>query len=51
MSLIVTVENLSTDQIFQTSEYALAKSAKPFLRNTGFIIIVIAATWHSYYHD
>jgi amino acid transporter len=40
---IVTVGNLTIDQIVQSKDYALAESAKPFLGHTGFIIIAIAA--------
>ena len=40
---MVTVGNLSTDQISQASEYALAEAAKPFLGHAGFVIIAIAA--------
>ena len=40
---MVTVGNLSIEQISQSQDYALAESAKPFLGHTGFIIIAIAA--------
>ena len=40
---IVTVGNLTIDQIAQSKDYALAESAKPFFGHTGFIIIAIAA--------
>jgi hypothetical protein len=40
---MVTVGNLSPDQISQSSEYALAEAAKPFLGHAGFVIIAIAA--------
>ncbi len=40
---MVTVGNLSIDQITNSEDYALAEAAKPFLGQTGFIIIAAAA--------
>jgi amino acid transporter len=43
MVSIVTVGNLSLDKIVESQYFALAESAKPFLGQTGFIVIAIAA--------
>ena len=43
MVSIVTVGNLSLDKIVESQDFALAESAKPFLGQTGFIVIAIAA--------
>jgi len=43
MVSIVTVGNLSLDEISKSRDFALAESAKPFLGNAGFIVIAIAA--------
>lgn len=40
---MVTVGTLSTEQISESRDFALAESAKPFLGHAGFIIISIAA--------
>ena len=40
---IVTVGNLSLDEIAKSRDFALAESAKPFLGEIGFILIAIAA--------
>jgi len=40
---IVTVGNLPVDKIVAAKDYALAEAAKPFLGQTGFILIAIAA--------
>ena len=40
---IVTVGNLSLDKIAESRDFALAESAKPFLGQIGFTVIVIAA--------
>ena len=40
---LVTVENVSADKIVQAKDYALAVAAIPFLGNTGFILIAVAA--------
>jgi amino acid transporter len=39
----VTVGTLSIDQIVAAKDYALAEAARPFLGQTGFILIAIAA--------
>jgi len=43
MVSIVTVGNLSVDQIVESRDFALAESAKPFLGHIGFVIIAISA--------
>lgn len=40
---IVTVGNLSLQEIIDSRDFALAESAKPFLGDLGFVFIVIAA--------
>ena len=40
---IVTAGNLSVSQIVAAKDYALAEAAKPFLGNTGYTLIAIAA--------
>jgi amino acid transporter len=40
---VVTVGNLSVGKIVQAKDYALAEAAKPFMGETGFILIGIAA--------
>ena len=40
---MVTVGNLSISQIVAAKDYALAEAAKPFLGQTGYILIAIAA--------
>ncbi|MEJ2720579.1 MAG: APC family permease, partial [bacterium] len=40
---VVTVGNLSVPDIVQAKDYALAEAAKPFMGETGFILIGIAA--------
>ena len=40
---MVTVGNLSVEEIKESRDFALAKSAEPFLGHVGFIVIVIAA--------
>jgi hypothetical protein len=40
---MVTVGNLSIDQISKSQDYALAEAAKPFFGQAGFVIIAIAA--------
>ena len=40
---MVTVGNLSISQIVAAKDYALAEAAKPFLGNTGYTLIAIAA--------
>ena len=40
---LVTVGNLSFDEIVSAKDYALAASAKPFLGSYGFVLIAIAA--------
>ncbi len=40
---MVVVGNLSLGQIIQSRDYALAVSAQPFLGESGFILIVVAA--------
>jgi amino acid transporter len=40
---VVTVGNLDIKDIIASKDYALAVSARPFLGNTGFILIAIAA--------
>jgi len=40
---MVTVGNLSIDKIVAAKDYALAEAAKPFLGQTGFTLIAIAA--------
>ncbi len=40
---LVTVGNLSIDQIVSARDYALAESAKPFLGSFGFVLIAVAA--------
>jgi len=40
---LVTVGNLSLDEIVSAKDYALAASAKPFLGSYGFVLIAIAA--------
>lgn len=40
---LVTVGNLSVGKIVAARDYALAESAKPFLGNTGFMLIALAA--------
>jgi len=40
---VVTVGNLPVAQIVEAKDYALAAAAKPFLGNTGFRVIAIAA--------
>jgi amino acid transporter len=39
----VTVGNLSIDQIVAAKDYALAEAARPFLGQTGYLVITIAA--------
>lgn len=39
----VTIESVSADTIIQAQDYALAVAAKPFLGNSGFNLIAIAA--------
>jgi len=39
----VTVGNLSVDRIVAAKDYALAEAARPFLGETGFVLIAIAA--------
>lgn len=43
MVSMVTVGTLSTEQISEARDFALAESAKPFLGHIGFVIITIAA--------
>ncbi len=40
---LVTIGNLSVDQIVAANDYALAAAAKPFLGQAGFVLIAIAA--------
>jgi amino acid transporter len=40
---VVTIGNLSLDQIAESRDYVLAESAKLFLGSYGFVIIVVAA--------
>ena len=40
---VVTIGNLDIKDIIASKDYALAVSARPFLGNTGFILIAIAA--------
>jgi len=40
---LVTVGNLAVDKIVAAKDYALAEAARPFLGQTGFIMIAIAA--------
>ncbi len=40
---LVTVGNLSVDKIVAAKDYALAEAARPFLGQTGFTLIAIAA--------
>jgi amino acid transporter len=40
---MVTVGNLPIDRIVESKDYALAVSARPFLGNTGFTLIAVAA--------
>jgi amino acid transporter len=40
---LVTVGNLSIDQIVSARDYALAESARPFLGSFGFVLIAVAA--------
>ena len=40
---IITVGSLSFDMISKSQDYVLAEAAKPFLGQTGFVIITIAA--------
>ncbi len=40
---VVTLGNLPIDQIVAAKDYALAEAARPFLGQTGFVIIAVAA--------
>lgn len=40
---LVTVGNLSVDKLLAAKDYALAEAARPFLGETGFLLIAVAA--------
>lgn len=40
---LVTVGNLAVDKIVAAKDYALAEAARPFLGQTGFVLIAVAA--------